>query len=96
MGTEILIKTHDGELHRDDECIHNPSYTIVEDYGDEDVWYEVDAHIVQESTSTLLRTVKEFEDKLSAKKFAMLFVTQNPISEVIIREKKSKEVFYYI
>lgn len=96
MGTEITIRTHEGELHCDDECIHTPSYTTYEDYGDTEVWYEVDAHILQESTSTILRTIKEFEDKVSAKKFASLFVTENPISEVIIREKTSKEVFYYV
>jgi hypothetical protein len=96
MANEIIINTHEGELNRDDECIHYPTYEITEDEGGEEKWYEVDAHVLQESTSSILRVVKEFESKSTAKEFALKFIKQNPLSELVIREKYEKDIFFYV
>lgn len=92
----IEINSHEGEIGREQECSHNPSFTFQNLNSDEDVWYEVNIHIVQEKTSSLLNVKKEFYDEPNAIEFMKMFVKENPISEGIIIKKTSKEIMYYI
>lgn len=98
MGKAIVIASHMGEIGCEDERFHYPGYAITEgeDYNEGDEWYEVDVHLIQESTSTDLRTVKEFESMKFAREFALRFISENPLCEIVIRRKTSKELFYYV
>lgn len=43
----IEIKTHKGEIGREQECSHNPSFDFQKINGEEHVWYEVNIDVIQ-------------------------------------------------
>lgn len=98
MSKGISILSHEGEIGSEGERIHYPGYDFTEgeDYNDTAEWYEVDAVLIQEPTSTELRVLKEFESMVTARQYALMFIEHNPLCELVIRRKTTKELFYYV
>lgn len=98
MDKEISIKPYPGEIGSPTTYKHVTGGITydAEDWGEEHLWYEVNATLIQEKTSTELNVTKEFEDLKSAKNFAEKFIKENPTSEIVIKKLTEKEVFYYV
>lgn len=98
MGIKVIdISPHLGEIGFENDFRHNfYGGNFTEFDGEEDIYFEVDIHVIQEETNTVLRVQKEFENYEHAKSFFIMFISKNPISEGIIVKQIRKEMMHYV
>lgn len=64
--------------------------------SDKEVEFQLKGFVVQEKLNTKLKVDLAFDNEEDAVQYMSTFIKENPISELILLEKSSKELYHYI
>lgn len=96
---KICITEHEGEIPNGHNCTYNfegGSFTEF-DYKEEgEVLFDVDIHVVQQETNSILRVQKTFESQETAMNYLRMFIAVNPVSEGVVIRKSRTEIYHYV